>query len=184
VAPFQVLGPLVAKESLGGAKAWGLIQTAFAIGALLGGGLALRWKPARPMVACSALILLELPAVALLALRAPALSIAAAQLIGRISMGFFTAVWATTLQRDIPPESLSRVSAYDWLGSFAFLPLGYVLAGPASEAIGVSTTIWISASWIVASTAAVLLVPGVRRLKRSEPADRPVAEPAGAESVV
>ncbi len=167
VAPFMVLGPLVAKESLGGATAWGVIQTAFSVGALLGGGLALRWKPLRPMVACVALVLLAAPSPALLALREPAPAIASAQLLSGIAMGFFTAVWATTLQREIPAEALSRVSAYDWMGSFAFLPLGYAIAGPVAGAIGVSTTLWISAGWVVASTGAVLLVPGVRALRRT-----------------
>ena len=31
---------------------------------------------------------------------------------------------------------LSRVTAYDWMGSLALLPIGYVLAGPLGEALG------------------------------------------------
>ena len=50
VAPFQVLGPLVSKEPLGGAAAWALILTAFALGAVVGGAIALRWRPARPLL--------------------------------------------------------------------------------------------------------------------------------------
>jgi MFS family permease len=167
-APVQVLGPVVANEALGGAKAWGLIMAAFAVGSLLGGVVALRWKPPRPMAVCCVLVFLAAPAPALLALEAPAAAIAAAELLAGVAMGFFLAVWATTLQQEVPAESLSRVSSYDWLGSLAFLPLGYVLAGPVSAAIGVSTTLWISAAWVVVSTVAVLLVPGVWEVRRRE----------------
>ena len=179
-APFNVLGPLVAKESLGGATAWGLIAAAFSVGSLLGGGLALRWKPERPLLACTSLVFLELPAVALLALREPAVAIAGAHLVAGIGMGFFMAVWATTLQQQIPPEALSRVSAYDWMGSLAFLPVGYVVAGPLAEAIGVSTTLWIAAGWVGVSTTLTLLVPGVRALRRADaPLARAAAVPSG-----
>ncbi|HEY2868806.1 MAG TPA: MFS transporter, partial [Gaiellales bacterium] len=37
VAPFEVIGPIVAKRDLGGAFAWGVILTGFSVGTLLGG---------------------------------------------------------------------------------------------------------------------------------------------------
>ncbi len=166
VAPFMTLGPVVAKESLGGASAWGIIAAGWGLGSLGGGLLALRWRPARPMLVCSLLVLLVAPAIALLALRAPAPLIAAAQAAGGVGMGFFGAVWQTTLQQHVREDALSRVSAWDWMGSFLFLPLGLVLAGPVSEVIGISTTLWIAVSWAVVSTFAALLVPSVRNLRR------------------
>lgn len=167
-APVMVLGPLVAKESLGGPAAWGLITAAFAVGGLTGGALALRWRPERPMLACCVFVLLAAPSPALLALRAPAAAVATAQLLSGVSMGFFGAVWNTTLQEHIAPDKLSRVSAYDWMGSFAFLPLGYALAGPVAAAIGIGKTLAIASGWVVASTLAVLFVPGVRKLRRGD----------------
>jgi MFS family permease len=176
IAPFMTLGPVIAKESLGGAASWGIIAAGWGAGSLGGGLLALRWKPARPMLICTVLVLFIAPAMALLALRAPAAVIATAQAIGGIGMGFFGAVWQTTLQQRVPEEALSRVSAWDWMGSFAFLPLGLILAGPVSQAIGISTTLWISVGYLVVSTLAVLLVPSVRNLRRlDEPEPRPEA---------
>jgi MFS family permease len=176
IAPFMTLGPVIAKESLGGAASWGIIAAGWGAGSLGGGLLALRWKPARPMLICTVLVLFIAPAMALLALRAPAAVIATAQAIGGIGMGFFGAVWQTTLQQRVPEEALSRVSAWDWMGSFAFLPLGLILAGPVSTAIGISTTLWISVGYLVVSTLAVLLVPSVRNLRRlDEPEPRPEA---------
>jgi MFS family permease len=174
IAPFMTLGPVVAKESLGGAAAWGLIAAGWGAGALGGGLLALRWKPSRPMLACTLLVLLIAPSVALLALRAPAPVIAAAQAVGGMGMGVFGAVWQTTLQQHVREDALSRVSAWDWMGSFLFLPLGFIVAGPVSGLIGISTTLWISFAWVVLSTLAVLLVRGVRNLRRL---DKPEPEP-------
>jgi MFS family permease len=174
VAPYMVLGPVVAKESLGGPAAWGMIAAGWGVGTVAGGLLALRWKPLRPMLVCCAAVLLITPAMILLALRAPAPLIAVLNALGGSGMGLFGALWQTTLQQHVPEESLSRVSAWDWMGSYLFLPLGLVLAGPVSDVIGVSETLWIAAGFIVVSTIAVLLVPDVRNLRRL---DAPEAKP-------
>jgi MFS family permease len=106
VAPWMTLGPVVAKQSLGGAAAWGMIAAGWGAGTVAGGLIALRWKPVRPMLVCSALVLLIAPAIALLAVRAPAPLIAAAQAMGGVGMGIFSAVWQTTLQQHVPEEAL------------------------------------------------------------------------------
>jgi hypothetical protein len=38
------------------------------------------------------------------------------------------------MAEQIPPEALSRVSSYDWMGSLILLPVGYILAGPVADA--------------------------------------------------
>ena len=177
IAPFMVLGPVIAKDSLGGPAAWGVIAAGWGVGSLCGGLISLRWKPARPMFVCSALCLLIAPPIALLALHAPAPLIALTQAIGGTGMGAFGALWQTTLQQHVPEEALSRVSAWDWMGSFAFLPLGLILAGPVSHAIGISTTLWISVGYLVVSTLAVLLVPSVRNLRRLDEPEPEAAMP-------
>jgi MFS family permease len=173
VAPWMTLGPVVAKESLGGAAAWGLIAAGWGAGTVAGGLIALRWRPVRPMLTCTLLVLLIAPAVALLAMRAPAPMIATAQAMGGAGMGIFSAVWLTTLQQRVPEEALSRVSAWDWMGSLLFLPIGLVAAGPVADQIGISTTLWISVAWAVLSTLTVLLVPSVRNLRRLDEPEEP-----------
>jgi MFS family permease len=173
VAPWMTLGPVVAKESLGGAAAWGLIAAGWGAGTVAGGLIALRWRPVRPMLTCTLLVLLIAPALALLAMRAPAPMIATAQAMGGAGMGIFSAVWLTTLQQRVPEEALSRVSAWDWMGSLLFLPIGLVAAGPVADQIGISTTLWISVAWAVLSTLTVLLVPSVRNLRRLDEPEEP-----------
>jgi MFS family permease len=173
VAPWMTLGPVVAKQSLGGAAAWGLIAAGWGAGTVCGGLIALRWKPLRPMLTCTLLVLLVAPGIALLALHAPAPLIATAQAMGGFGMGIFSAVWQTTLQQHVPEEALSRVSAWDWMGSFLFLPLGLIAAGPVADLIGISTTLWIAVAWAVLSTLVVLCVPSVRNLRRLDEPDEP-----------
>ena len=52
-APYLVLGPVLARDYLGGARAWGLIQAASGAGALLAGLGLLGRKPRRPMLAAT-----------------------------------------------------------------------------------------------------------------------------------
>lgn len=50
LATIMVLGPLVAKQSLGGAGAWAAILVAFSFGTLLGNAWSMRLRPKRPLV--------------------------------------------------------------------------------------------------------------------------------------
>jgi MFS family permease len=160
-----VLGAAVAKRSLGGADAWGLILAAFGLGAVVGGVVALRIRPRRPLVTANlGLILFALPP-ALLALRLPALVVAAGACVGAIGGTLFNAVWETALQRHVPPERLSRVTAYDWFVSIAANPLGQALSGPAAGAFGIGATLTVAAAWLAAAPFLALSVPSIRRLR-------------------
>jgi hypothetical protein len=75
-------------------------------------------------------------------------------------------LWESTLQRHVPADQLSRVSAYDWFGSMAFSPLGMILWGPIAAATGTSAALWIAAAVQGATCVALLAVPEVRRLPR------------------
>ncbi|MDA0138976.1 hypothetical protein OJ962_15850 [Solirubrobacter sp. CPCC 204708] len=56
--------------------------------------------------------------------------------VAGVGLALFDVWWHTALQQRIPAHALSRVSSYDWMGSLALLPLGYLLAGPLGEAVG------------------------------------------------
>ena len=81
-------------------------------------------------------------------------------------------VWESTLQRHIPDESLSRVSAYDWFGSYAFYPVGLALWGVAAGAIGVHESLWVAFGLLAASAAALLAVPDIRQFRTSSAESR------------
>ncbi|MFD5391401.1 MFS transporter [Streptomyces sp. NPDC127074] len=173
-AAESVFGPLVAEEHLGGARPWGFALAAFGAGTVLGGLLMMRWRPRRLLLAGSLSILpLALPSAALaVPVAIPAL-VVVMFLVG-VSVEVFGVSWMTALHQEIPEDKLSRVSAYDWFGSVAMVPVATALAGPAEETFGRSASLWGCSALILALTLAVLAVPDVRRLRRRE--TTPVAE--------
>jgi MFS family permease len=169
LAPVWALGPLVAEESLDGAKSWAAIVASFGGGAVVGGAAVIRFKPERPIFAGVAMLsLLALPP-ALLAGPAPTAAIAAGSFAAGFGLIFFNTLFETTVQEQVPEETLSRVSAIDWMLSLALYPLGLALAGFVAEEIGTGPTLTIAAVWAVVSTIAVLLVPAVREVRRGRP---------------
>jgi predicted MFS family arabinose efflux permease len=166
-AAWSALGPVVAKQSLGGAPAWGAVLSAMGVGGVLGGLVAIRARPRRPLVTFVATGIVFAGPLALLALRAPVPLLAAGALAAGVVLMYGNAVWESTLQRHVPTESLSRVSAYDWFGSLAFSPLGLAVWGPIAGAIGIGQALWLAfALWILVLVA-LLAVPDVRRLENA-----------------
>jgi MFS family permease len=166
LAPFLVIGPVVAKASLGGAGAWALIAAAFGAGAVAGGVLAYRVRPRRPMLVGLSLTGLHAAPLALLAVRAPAPVIAVAAFVSGTQLTLLNTLWETALQQLVPPHLVSRVVAFDWVSSIVFAPIGYALAGVfAGSVLGVAPTLWLAAGIALALAAVVPLVGDVRRLE-------------------
>ncbi|MFE9405596.1 MFS transporter [Streptomyces sp. NPDC006530] len=165
-AAEAVYGPLVARDELGGPGPWGLALAAFGAGTVAGAFLMMRWKPRRLLLAGTLCVFpLALPSAAL-AVPLPVAGLAAVMLLTGVSIEVFGVSWMTALNQEIPEEKLSRVSAYDWLGSIAMVPVATALAGPAQNAVGRTSALWGCSALIVLLTAAVLCVPDVRRLTR------------------
>jgi MFS family permease len=178
LATLGVLGPLVARDSLGGSSAWALIVAAFGAGSLLGNLAALHFRPQRPLRAAYALIFLCAPSLFLLAFAAPAPVIAATELLSGAAVGISGVLWETTLQEHIPREAYGRVSSYDWMGSMVLRPAGLAVAGPLAALVGVRATLLGAGTLLVVNTAALLLVPEVREIRAGgvAPVPGPVTE--------
>ncbi|MEU6255470.1 MFS transporter [Streptomyces sp. NPDC047043] len=163
-ANLGVLGPLTAEQHLGGARAWSVVVAAQSLGTVAGAGFAARVRVNRPVLVA---VLCTFPAavpVALLSARAPVWLIAAAMFGAGIAGDVFGVLWATTIQRQVPEQALSRVSSYDWFGSLAFAPLGLLVAGPVAQSVGTGWSLAGCAALIVLATTAALLSPQVRTL--------------------
>jgi hypothetical protein len=178
-APFFVLGPYVAKQSMGGAGAWATVVTGEALGALAGGLVALRLQPNRSLLVVGLLFTSTAVQSVLLATRAPYGVIAVGAAFAGFAFSYGSVVFETAVQRHVAPDKLARVSAYNWMGAMAFLPAGYAIAGPVAAAIGISTTLWAGAVWVVASTLVVCSVRDVRDFRMRDPS----AAPPGAAAV-
>lgn len=162
----SVYGPLVARAELGGARPWGIALAAYGVGTLAGAVLMTRWKPRRMLFVGTLFVFpIALPSAAL-AVPLDAVGLTAAMFVSGVAIEVFGVSWMTAMHQEIPEEKLSRVSAYDWFGSTALLPLTTALAGPAESAFGRSEALWGAAALMVLVTALVLLVPDVRNLTR------------------
>ena len=165
-AGLNILGPVVAKESLGGASVWGLVLAAMGVGLVLGSLLALRIRPERPLFVGVVSITLLVPPLVLLAIEAPWPALAAATLLSGIGIELFTVFWDTSLQAHVPNEVLSRVSAWDAIGSLVLIPAAYAVVGPLADAIGIEQTLWLCAGIVFVAITAQLLSREVRELPR------------------
>jgi MFS family permease len=164
-----VLGPVVAKSSLGGAAGWGIVVAAEAVGLVAAGLLALRWRPQRLLVWGAIGLLTGPPLLAALAVPLPLAAVVLIAIAAGFGLELFNVYWITALQQHIADEVLARVNSYDALGSFVFIPIGLTLAGPVADAIGVSGALWVAAAVDAVAVLAILASRDVRRLRRVGP---------------
>ena len=165
VGCWVVLGPVVAKQELGGAGAWATVLSAWGAGAIVGGLAALRYRPRRPLLASVIVawpLLLQLLG---LALYVPVWALAAASFASGAGIAMHLALWFTVFQREVPANAQSRVSSYDALGSFVLIPLGMAAVGPVSDAIGIQPTLWAAFGIALACQVTIAFIPSVRRIR-------------------
>jgi len=160
-----VLAPVQMKEALGGARDLGLMLFAFGAGNIGGVLVSLRLKPKHPLIVAMG----GMPIVgAWIIGTAVPFHIGVLMLLAFVSgiaMDLFYVMWMTMFQTHVPEESLSRVSAYDALGSTVFAPFGLFLAGPIAHWIGTSETLYIAGVIAIVMAGAALFNKDVRRLK-------------------
>ena len=173
---YFVLGPVIAKEDLGGAPAWAALTTAFSVGALIGGLIALRIRPRKPLAAsCMAAWPIVLQPLGL-GLGLPLWALVVCSLLCGGGIAVHLALWFTVFQQQVPPEAVSRVSSYDSFGSFVLGPLGAALAGPVAAAVGNQETL-LGAAFVIAVTEAIVFAqPSVHAIRA------PDAEPVAVEA--
>ncbi len=161
---FGLLGPAVTRDQMNGAFDWGLIASSFGVGTLVGGISGMKVRPRYPMRFATCCVFFFSGVALALAVPLPVSVIALAAFIGGFSGQLFGVLWYTTLQLKIPAHMLSRVSAYDHLGSIVLAPLGIVLAGILYEVLGYRPTLILAAVTVIVPTLIVLGVRDVRMM--------------------
>jgi MFS family permease len=167
IAAFFVLGPIVAKNKLGGPSAWGLIGAAMGVGAIAGGLIALRATPRRPLVVANLALILTAPQLLALAVPLPTAAIMAVCVVGWAGLTFLNEVWFATIPQLIPADVLARANSFDWLVSIIAMPIGFAVSGPVADHVGIPTTLVAAAVIMSLPCALIVLVPGVRHVKRT-----------------
>ncbi|MDR1833703.1 MAG: MFS transporter [Propionibacteriaceae bacterium] len=163
-ASVGVLGPHIGKLDLGGAGGWTWVLAGEAVGAIAAVVVSMFWRPRHPIFVGALLaVFCGVPGL-LLGYRFPLWII----VVAAVGMGFglqlFGVYWLTTMQLEVPPESLSRVASYDAFGSILLGPLGLVLAGPADELFGPHLSIIVCSVICIVVVGLALLSPDVRHI--------------------
>jgi MFS family permease len=190
-AQWYALAPLLSKQLYGSAGIFGVIESVVGAGAVVGAVLGIRWRPRRPMVIGLVLTLFWPVQTLAFAASAPLAVVLVFAFGGGLGFTLFEVWWMTALVRHIPPNALSRVSSYDWLGSLALLPLGFAIAGPLAGALGARTVLNVGAVIALVTLVAAMLPRGTRELSAgpsgessAQQLDDDVAVEAGGEAEV
>jgi hypothetical protein len=85
--------------------------------------------------------------------------------IAGMAVEIFGVLWSTSMQKNIPEKSYSRVVSYDALGSYALAPIGIAVAGPLAQWIGISHTLYGAAALTLVAALFPLALKSVRGLR-------------------
>jgi len=145
-AQWYALAPSIARAVYGSASVFGLLEAAVGAGAVAGAVVGIRWRPEHPLFAGLLLVLAWPLLDAGFALAAPLAVVVGLAVTTGFGFSLMGIWWETALARNIPAAALSRVSAWDWMGSLALLPVGYVLAGPLAQEFGARTVLGVGSA--------------------------------------
>ncbi len=187
-APWYSLAPVIARDYYGGAGVFGLLEALAGVGAVCGGLVGLAWRPERPLRA-GLMMMMAWPMLSgSFALGAPLALVAVFAFATGTGFSLLMIWWETALARHIPPRSLSRVSSWDWMGSLALMPIGYLVAGPLASVLGLRVVLGVGSILGVVALGAALLQRATRELSfgssASEHLARDVRVEAGGEPEV
>lgn len=143
---------------------YGLAVTFSGVGALLAGlifGMRGEWKR-RGLIAYGGAFIGGIALFSLCFAPSPGIAIALFALEG-FGIMFFSMIWEISLQDLVPQEAFGRVASLDMMGSFALLPVGYIVVGWTADRIGGVPTIGIFSGLGIAAILLVLCIPSIRR---------------------
>jgi hypothetical protein len=167
------LGPALSEAELSGASSWAAIVACWGVGTVVGNLVALRVRIERPVLAAAVALVGACTQAAIIGSGLGTAGIAGLELLAGVASSLFFTLWDTSLQEQVPPHAVSRVSSYDFTVSLGLMPIGMALAGPLAGALGLHTTLLLMSAAAVAVALAWLAVPDVRRVRRPRHAPEP-----------
>ncbi len=163
LAPWFVLGGVVARQQYGHIAVYGIVETMLGLGTIAGSLTGVGWRPRHPMRFAMLAILVWPLAAILYATGVTLFVVIPATILAGGGIALFDVWWLTALAERIPPDALSRVTSYDWMVSGGLLPVGYLLAGPLGKALG-SVNVLVGGSAIAFVALALGLLPRETRM--------------------
>jgi predicted MFS family arabinose efflux permease len=168
LSSLNVLGPLVAEKSLGGASAWALVLTAMGFGGVVGSWLGLHIRTRYPLrLGYSVMLVGAGPTLLLLAIPAPLPLIIVSEFVAGVVITVFGTLENTAVSQHVPQELLSRVDSINRFGSMGLRPLGMAAVAPISEIVGLRPTLIGAAIVALSAMLAPLALAQVRDLTQA-----------------
>jgi MFS family permease len=156
--PYSVALPfLVSTDRQADIGTLGLLYALFPVGYVIGG----LWLGRKAQIRRRGLLVYAGLAVAGLTLSVfglpvPLVVLGIAAIVNGVALEIGSMAWTHILQQRIPHDKLGRVASVEALGSFALIPVGYALAGWATELLGASL-VFVVGGWLTAVVAALVL---------------------------
>jgi DHA3 family macrolide efflux protein-like MFS transporter len=172
-APLSALLPLMVIKFFGGsAMALGAIDSAFAVGMIIGATVLSLWGGFKSRIATTLLSIVFLGPFTILLGLAPYLSFGAA-LAGILLIGVFLPIangpLRALLQSIVSPEKQGRVfSLVGSLSGFA-MPAGLLVAGPSADWLGIPAVFVLSGVLAFGLAVASLGIPAIRKIEEQKP---------------
>jgi MFS family permease len=161
-----VVGPVIAQQEMDGARSWAIITAGFGTGCVIGDLLLLRWRPRFAMRVATLMMVGASCQAAVIASGLGTWPIAGLELLTGICVTNMFTLWETSVQEHVPSESLSRVSSYDYLTSAGVIPLGNVMVGFVSAAVGLHASLVAMSAVGILTALLIATVPAIRSLPR------------------
>lgn len=165
---FLTLGPVVAEQYLGGAKAWSAMMTAGAIGSVVGGFALMRLTPRHPLRAGRLLGLPFALMLVLVALRLPVWILCVYSAVACALLLLGSTMTFSSIQRAVSGDVLARVISYDYFFSYLTLPLGYMVAGLLGSILDPRTVLALAGAGLVAVALFGACMPSIWRFTPPE----------------
>jgi DHA3 family tetracycline resistance protein-like MFS transporter len=156
---------LVNNDLHAGVETLGLLYAMFPLGYLVGGVFLGRYHTIRrrgPLMYGAGIV--AALALGVFGLLPPLWVLSAAALLNGAALEIGHLTWTNTLQAAVPNDRLGRVASIDNMGSFALLPVGFMLAGWATEAFGAPHVFVVGGGLTAGAYGLALLIPAIRRL--------------------
>lgn len=168
---FTVMGPMLPLTAVEvteahGSGTYGVMMAVNGAGSVVGGLLALRLRPRRPLAAGAMALTGVCVNLVVLGLGMPVFALGVGQFVAGAVFAFWLVMWSTTVQTHVPPEALNRLHAYDVAGSLLMLAAGRALAGPVADAVGASEVLLAGAVINALVVGVLLAARPIRRLER------------------
>lgn len=163
----QVLGPIVVGRGISPA-AWGEALAFLTGGFIVGGLICLRLRPRHSLFVGTAFLSWTAFFPLAMALSHHLWPILVGAFLHGVGLYIFSIFWDLSINQNVAEDKLSRVYAFDVVGSFVARPIGLLVTGPLAAAVGTRTWLVVVAVVIGGSSLVALASPDVRRLQRTD----------------